>query len=562
MEYLLIFIIILLAIIIYGFVMRKKIYNEVDKLEHWKINIMNRPVTDEIAKVKQLNMTGQTEEKFEVWRTAWDEIITNELPAIEELLFDAEEAADRYMFKKANGINNSIRIKLQEIDEKIAGILADLQELVGSEERNKIEIEELKGIMKQHRKLMLTARHTFGSAIIKLEQELEEITNKFTEFDVTTQGGNYLEAREMVLGIRSELESLGLKLIDLPRLLSLCQTELPSQIHEIRKGQAEMIEAGYVIDHLEINKELTKIEGELKSYLSKLEQTEIEIVKEGISDIQDRIEQIYDCLEREVIAKHIVSKEYNGLEPIIKDWQEKMIQSKQETESVQEIYHLKDKDIEDQRKIEKKVAQITLKYEELVNNFKENNEPATKLRDDLEEIKDSIESVNDLYIQFTEMLHTLRKDEREAKEKIINMRKTIIDCKSLIRNNHLPGLPEALIRAFDTAESNLRAVAFKLDENPLDMYAVNNLLAEAEEAVNKLYEKTEDTVEKAILVEKVIQYGNRYRSQYAILAAKLSEAEHVFRMYDYDLALEQAATAIEEIDPDALKKLNKLVKTQ
>lgn len=559
MEFLLIFILILLAIIIYGFIMRKKIYNEVDKLEKWKIDIMNRPVTDEIARVKQLNMTGQTEAKFEIWRTTWDDIVTKELPTVEELLFDAEEAADRYLFKKANGITRNNRAKLQEIDENIALILADLQELVGSEEKNKIEIEELKGLMKRYRKLMLTARHSFGSAIIKLEQELEEVTNKFNEFDLTTQGGNYLVARELVLAIRSDLEQLAYKLEELPKLLTLCQTEIPTQVHELRKGQSEMVESGYVIDHLEIDKELTKIEGELKAYLNKIEQTEVDIVKEGVADVQDRIEQIYDCLEKEVIAKHFVTKESPGLLPLIKDLQNKVIESKQETDSVQESYHLKDKDLEDLRKIEKKVDQITIKYDILIKNLNDNNEPATKLRDDLEELKESIQSASELYIQFTEMLHTLRKDEREAKEKIIGMKKTIIDAKSMVRNNHLPGLPENLVKAFDTAESHLRAVSFKLEENPLDMYAVNNLLVEAEEAANKLYEKTLDVVEKAILVEQVIQYGNRYRSQYAILAAKLSEAEHIFRMCDYDLALEQAATAIEEVDPDALKKINKLV---
>ena len=49
--------------------MKRKYYSEVDRYESWKIDIMNRPVLDEMSKVKQLNMTGQTEELFERWPT-------------------------------------------------------------------------------------------------------------------------------------------------------------------------------------------------------------------------------------------------------------------------------------------------------------------------------------------------------------------------------------------------------------------------------------------------------------------------------------------------------------
>lgn len=60
-----------------------------------------RPVLDEMSKVKQLNMTGQTEELFERWRQEWDELVTSKLPGIEDYLFDAEEYIDKYRFKKA-----------------------------------------------------------------------------------------------------------------------------------------------------------------------------------------------------------------------------------------------------------------------------------------------------------------------------------------------------------------------------------------------------------------------------------------------------------------------------
>ena len=74
----------LIILFLIGHFTKRRYFNEVDRYETWKIDIMNRPVLDEMSKVKQLNMTGQTEELFEGWRNQWDEIVTVELPSIEK----------------------------------------------------------------------------------------------------------------------------------------------------------------------------------------------------------------------------------------------------------------------------------------------------------------------------------------------------------------------------------------------------------------------------------------------------------------------------------------------
>lgn len=79
----------------------QRVYDVVDRLETWKMDIMNRNVASELGRIKQLNLSGETQDKFESWKARWEQIIAKELPDIEEYLLDAEEAADRYRFSNS-----------------------------------------------------------------------------------------------------------------------------------------------------------------------------------------------------------------------------------------------------------------------------------------------------------------------------------------------------------------------------------------------------------------------------------------------------------------------------
>ena len=132
---------------------------------------MNRPVLDELSKVKQLKMNGETEEMFEHWRSEWDEIITVHMPDVEEYLFDAEEYVDKYRFKKSKMYNIKFLAKLNEVEDTIKSILHELNELVGSEEKNRIEVVEMKELYRQLKKSLLAHRHNYGKAANNLEDE-------------------------------------------------------------------------------------------------------------------------------------------------------------------------------------------------------------------------------------------------------------------------------------------------------------------------------------------------------------------------------------------------------
>ena len=145
MKYIIPAVIILLVIAVIAFIIRRKHNAEIARLEREKHQIQNKPILEEMTKVKQLNMNGQTEEMFERWRNTWTEVMDVHMPKIDVLLFDAEESVDKFLFFQASKIEKDIQVLIDSCDEKMSGILKELEELIGSEEKNRIEMEQFKG---------------------------------------------------------------------------------------------------------------------------------------------------------------------------------------------------------------------------------------------------------------------------------------------------------------------------------------------------------------------------------------------------------------------------------
>ncbi|MBM4762572.1 septation ring formation regulator EzrA [Bacillus sp. B15-48] len=558
MEYLIAGLGLIIGLFLIGYFVKRKYYNEVDKYETWKIDLMDRPVLDEMAKVKKLNMTGQTEELFERWRKEWDEIVTTELPNIEEYLFDAEEYTEKYRFRKAKEKLAMIEKSLEKIEENINRILKELNELVGSEEKNRNEIDSLKEQYRECRKNLLAHRHSFGESEGTLEEQLNVVLQMFQVFDEKTEKGNYLEAREIVLQIKTNLDEIVVKMELIPQFLHDCQVGLPSQIGELREGFREMTVQGYQLDHIGIEAEIGELEKNLVDFQMKINQTEIGEIQQGLEEAKQKVESFFDLLENEVMAKHKLSEmqpELNELFVQAVDDSEKI---QEEINTVRQSYHVADNEVEAHSLAEKKLKQLLKKYEVLALKINQGETAFSFLIEELTLVEEELKSCQHEQELFKEKLNALRKDELEARGKVRELSREVTEMIKLISKSNLPGLSQNYKYLLEDAKESIQNVADRLEQKPLNIPTIQQYLEIAELTVEKLADTTKEMVENVNLAEKIIQYGNRYRSRYPSVANGLDAAEEAFRNYEYQQAIEKATAVIEEVEPGAIKKINEL----
>lgn len=553
----------ILAIVLIGFIvgtiLRKKLYKEVDRLEEWKIDIMNRPITEEISKVKGLMMSGQTEKKFENWRQIWDEILSVELPDIEEDFFDIEEMANKYRFKKGQEYINETEAKLNRIEEKLTELLEDIDHLVHSEEQNRTEIGEVRSLYLEVKKQFSVGRSSFRKAATWMEADLDTYDDKFASFEAETNEGNYLNASHILEEIKNGLTRLSEYMGKLPNMYIQLESGFPNEFRDLKEGMNDMAEAGFSLEHFTFKADIEKLEAECVHLIQAIDEQKLDHVEERINEIDGQIDSIYDALENEVKAKHAVQDQIELLHEQISFYDEKLQALVEETKIVQQSYRMTEEELSFYEKMNKELLELTKTIQIIDDAIENQSQSYTAILAMVKSVNESFAEIEAELKQTKEKLTALRKDELKAHETLNDLKSKLIQAKRRLQKSNIPGLPESIILDMTSGEKKLTEALERLNEVPLEMGIINHLVQDTVEYVSRVDESVEEIISKVHFAELLIQSGNRFRNRSEHVNAQLAAAEAAFRNFLYDEAIDMAMEVVEQYDLAAIDRLKEEV---
>ncbi|ALX48372.1 septation ring formation regulator EzrA [Lentibacillus amyloliquefaciens] len=561
MAYLIGSILVIIALIITGLILRKRVYDEVDRLESWKMDVTHRNIASEISRIKRLNLSGETQEKFESWKEQWEQIVSKDLPDIEEYLFDAEEAADRFRFPSAKKTLHNVNQTMHSIEKNIEDMLEELNQLMDSEETSRKEIEQIEPDLEALRRTLSQNRHQYGVADKEFDSKLDELEGDMQHYHEMIESGDYTEARKLVDELKLKLDDLKAVMEEFPSIYQKCKQDLPQELNELLSGLREMKDGGYRIEHLGFEKEVQYYKDKLDACMDSLKEGDISQGKAVIPEIEERMAEMYQLLEKEAIAKNYVETKIGPYQEALNNMIQTFDVTKEEVETLKQSYYFEDSDMEKYLSLDKSITQLRKQLEETAEAVEEENTSShSELRLEIEDGFKELDSLEAEHDEFKERIRSLRKDEMEAKETLKDMKNQLYQVNRRLNKSNIPGIPTFIWNKMDEAASKNNHVFNTLEKQPLDMAEVQRALSEARITIDYVIEQTDLILEQAYLTEQVIQYANRYRSQDPALAAKLVEAERLFRSYEYELSLEHAAKAVEEVEPGALKHIEQFQK--
>jgi septation ring formation regulator len=562
MYWLIVLIILIIVVGIIGSLYRKKFMNEVNRLEDWKVHLMNKPIVNDIAKMKELNVSEHTKQAVEQWALQWEHIVNKKFPDVEELLFDIEEMNQRYQFTKIKHLIAECEAILLDIENKIEKISVEIKQHVNSKEKNELDENEVKDLFKEVKQQLLANHHTFGTAVLYFESELAEIKKEYQEYLQKNEDGLYIDARTSLTDVKTRLINVQEMMEVAPNINDEIQTIIPQELKTLKDGFEEMLEQGFYLAHIPVEKELAALHSEMKKIKKLLASADIDSALEEIKSLKEKIDLSYQLLENEATSKSMINGEVTTVSELLENATKKLQDLKVETESVKLNYHIDIDDLHTSVKLEEELKQLEKKFLAVTNHIQENDKEYSALYKELEKVKENTEELLQSQLAFQEMLHTLRKDELYAKEILMKLKLKIQSATRAIEKSNMPGIPDSLLNDLEYTEDKMFEVFEQLQKTPLQMSVINNLLTDATTHVEKSYDKALNVIEHAELTEKYIQYCNKYRSRLPDVAAALQQAENEFRAYNYSESYEIAKEVLLKVNPELINEMERTEKQE
>lgn len=557
-NYIIPIVIVLLIFVVVVFVYRKKHHTEISRLDQKRLDIQNKPVLEELSKVKKLNMSGQAEEMFERWRNKWTEMMDDDLVRIEKELVRAEETVDKFQFKKATLIEQEVEQMIDVCDGELENILTELNDLIESEKKSRVEIENLKLDYRTSRKTLLAHQYSFGEAGNLLESRLAVFPEKFETYERLTTEGNYLEAKEIVKELDREGKEILRLITEIPTLLTDVQHKIPNDLSDLRNGYRSMEKQSFFLLHLELPEKFDEIEAELPKLKEQLINLDTETAIDRVEQIKKDLDAYYDALENEVHAKKFVDTNFSQVGELLDELLLTADAMQYESEVVQKSYHLTAQDLAMPRQCRSALNTYKQRYDLLCVEVKEEQSAYSILKEELEDLEKLVGIKKAEIEEFSKKLVDLRVHENEGREQLEQFEQRLRLLERKIQKANMPGIPEEITARFKEADQQLEVVKQELQETPINVGVIAANLKKSNELITEAEAVIEEMLSNIQLIELLIQYGNRYRTSKPGMDEKLTEAEAAFRNLRFTKALEVVATAVEAAEPGALKRIENL----
>lgn len=533
----------------------KRYKKEIEQLDVEKNKLIGIPILSEISKVRELVKTDNLKEKLEDWDNTFKTIKDEKVPFVNDMISEVDFLIDRKDYKNAIKKIADIEIEINTLKRKSDNLLNEIKLVTQSEERNRSIITKLKMFYREMTNKYERTKKDYGEIGIVIENEFVNIEKKFHEFEKAMDLNDYVEVEKIVLVLEQMINKMKDMLDKLPSLVLMSTVLIPSSIDQVMLAYSRMLRDGYPLDYLNVEYNINEIRTKINNIMESLKNLELGESEIELKTIMDYFNSLFNDFDKEKESKDIFRENIKLLKSKIEKVNKIVYDIYIQIDDIKFNYNLSDEEINKFSILNKNLEKINQDYKILVEQGRGKTFAYSALVDELNGLNTRLSRLQDDLDYQLHSITSMKDDESRAREQLEVIEDLLKKSKMKLKEYRIPVIPNSYFIELSEANEAIREIAKELDKKPIVIKILNIRVDTARDLVFKIYNKTNDLVKSVIYSERLIVYGNRYRSTYVEIDKMLNEAEILFNKGQYKKTLDLLIKELKKVDANVLENL-------
>ena len=511
--------------------LKQKIIEELD----YNKNILDTyPIENELVKVETLIKNEKLEEQYKTWQERFQKIKDENVVNLNEIVLKL----DSQNVENFDELKEDAKRELYKANFLLSALLEEIEDVNMSEEKYRTLIIKLKTKYRELKDYYDEHKEEYGELENVVEMQFENIEKRFQIFEEFMETNDYSEVIHIVKSIDLMLEHMQEVVKKLPDLVIVAHKIIPLKIEELTDIYEKMILDNYNLKELNVAVNLEnalKSTNELVEKVKGLNFKDVEIEFEAIVDYLD---DLFKVFETEQLSRKEYSKLKNLFENKLLKTNKIVSSVYKELDSIKSMYNLKAEELDSLNVIKTRLMEVNDRYKKIVTELKNQETNFLNAHKELLDTNTLLIEISDDLDKLLKSLGNMYEDEQRAREQLNEIEKLLRDSKCILNKYKFPSVNKELYVEIKEANEAVFEVIKELKEKPIKINTLNTRVDTARDLALKVYTHVSDMLKKMQVIEELIVFANKYRSDSEIISDNLNKASNFFFQGNYNKSLE------------------------
>lgn len=534
---------------------KKKFVSFAEDLEYNKNLITGTPVLLELSKIEPLIKNEVMEQKYNNWQERFIYIKENKISKIDDLLIDLDTYIEQRDFKNCVIKIAKAEMEIYKARTSADHLLEEIKEITSSEEKYRSIVIKLKAKYRKMNKEYQNHKSLYEEMQDEIELQLENIEKNFLDFEKVMEKNDYNEVVHIVKALDVMIDHMSIVIEETPDLLLMIKELLPKRIKEIKSIAEEMTKENYPLDYLNLDYNIKEAKKNINKIFDKIKILNLEDGMFELKTILNYFDSLFVDFEKEKLSRKVYEETEKDFHKKLDRTNKVVEEIYNQLDDIKKMYDLNEKDIQIIHDVRKTLIVINDDYKNIVGKVGSSSSPYSILHKEIDDLTYRLKMMEEDLDVALKSLGNMHDDEIRAREQLEEIEHFLNESKTKMRSYKLPVITDNYFVELKEANEAIEEVIKELERKPIVIKTLNTRVDTARDLVLKLYNTTNEMIKTAILAEKSIIYGNRYRPYYNEIDEGLDAALDYFYKGKYKESLDTVLRTCSLVDKNIYKKM-------